>query len=74
MFTDPAFRGKGIADAVLVALTGAARDAGLTLMRLETGHTLYAAHRLYERHGFTRRGPFGDYTDDPLSLFMEKAL
>jgi putative acetyltransferase len=74
MFTDPDHRGQGIADAVLEALTQVARAEGLRLMRLETGYKLAAAHRLYERHGFTGRGPFGDYTDDPLSLFMEKTL
>jgi len=42
--------------------------------RLETGDTLKAAHRLYEKHGFTFRGPFGEYPDLPESLFMEKRL
>jgi putative acetyltransferase len=29
---------------------------------------------LYERAGYQRRGPFGDYSEDPLSIFMEKKL
>ena len=74
MFTDPAARGKGVADAILSALTLAAEEEGLSALRLETGDSLDAAHRLYERHGFTRRGPFGDYPEDPLSIFYEKAL
>ena len=74
MFTDPAVRGVGAAGAVLTAIEDAARVQGLTLIRLETGNTLHAAHRVYERHGFAFRGPFGDYEDLPESLFMEKAL
>ena len=30
--------------------------------------------RRLERAGYVRRGPFGDYSDDPLSVFMEKHL
>lgn len=29
---------------------------------------------LYERAGFVRCAPFGEYRDDPLSIFMEKQL
>lgn len=29
---------------------------------------------LYERFGYHRTGPFGDYKEDPLSLFYEKKL
>ncbi len=74
MFVDPKARGRGIAEALIVQLEAIARGEGLAILRLETGHLLDAAHRLYERHGFTRRGPFGDYPDDPLSVFMEKPL
>jgi len=28
---------------------------------------------LYERLGYRVRGPYGDYRDDPLSVFMEKS-
>jgi putative acetyltransferase len=39
---------------------------------LETGIRQPEALGLYERLGFVRRGPFGDYAEDPLSVFMEK--
>jgi hypothetical protein len=29
---------------------------------------------LDERSGFTRIGPFGEYRDDPLSVFYEKTI
>ncbi|KMW60541.1 IAA acetyltransferase [Candidatus Rhodobacter oscarellae] len=74
MFTASEARGTGAAGAILQAIETKARAMGLPVLRLETGDTLHAAHRLYERHGFTYRGPFGEYLDDPTSLFMEKPL
>lgn len=74
MFTDAAGRGKGVAAAILRMIEDTARDGGLTLLRLETGTGLDAAHRLYQRHGFTWCGLFGDYAESPYSLFMEKTL
>jgi putative acetyltransferase len=58
----------------MAALDSEARAQGLAVMRLETGDTLYTAHRLYQRHGFTLCGPFGDYVEGPHSVFMEKRL
>ena len=56
-----------------VALT-AARDAGATIMKLETGDVLHAAHRLYESQGFKRCDAFPPYNDAGSSIFMEKPL
>ena len=74
MFVDPIARGSGTGAALMAALEAAARAEGLAVMRLETGDDLYPAHRLYQRHGFTRCGPFGDYDEGPHSVFMEKRL
>lgn len=74
MFVDPAARGAGVAGAILDALEVEARRQALVVLRLETGHALHDAHRLYERRGFAYRGAFGDYANDPMSLFMEKRL
>jgi len=74
MFTAQAGRGKGVAAAVLRMIEDTARDEGLQMLRLETGTGLDAAHRLYGRFGFEICGPFGDYTESPYSIFMEKAL
>ncbi|MFV2053977.1 GNAT family N-acetyltransferase [Aliiroseovarius sp. YM-037] len=74
MYVAEAARGLGIAQALLDQIEATARAEDLSLLRLETGSTLHAAQRFYERAGYTRRGPFGDYSDDPLSVFMERAL
>ena len=72
MFVDPAARGRGVGDALMRALLDLAVRDGLGTLRLETGDTLHAAHRLYARHGFAVTGPFGDYAEGPHSVFMER--
>ena len=74
MFVDPSARGQGVADAILRALQDLACEKGLQELRLETGNSLHAAHRLYARNGFTPSGPFGDYTTNESSIFMTKTL
>ncbi|MDQ2095770.1 GNAT family N-acetyltransferase [Rhodalgimonas zhirmunskyi] len=74
MFTAPEARGHGLADALLSHIEAEARSANLPYLRLETGTGLDAAHRLYARHGFTPRGPFGAYPAADTSVFMEKSL
>jgi putative acetyltransferase len=73
MFVLPEARGRGIGSAILTAIEDALRGQ-VTTLRLETGIKQDAAIRLYESAGFRRRGPFGSYRDDPLSVFMEKPL
>lgn len=72
MYTRPEARGLGLGGRLLALLEGEARARGCTLFRLETGYLQGEALRLYERCGYGRRGPFGEYTDDPTSVFMEK--
>ena len=74
MYVRPDCRGSGVGRAILAALTAQARARGLPLLRLETGIAQPEALALYERAGFRRRAPFGDYREDPLSLFMELRL
>lgn len=74
MFVDPKGRGKGVAALILQQLTAAAKDAGVPMMKLETGDSLHAAHRLYERDGFQLCGPFGDYVENKSSVFYEKPI
>jgi putative acetyltransferase len=72
MYTRPGSRGQGIGARVLALLEAQARERGCRLFRLETGYLQAEALALYARCGYRRRGPFGAYTDDPTSVFMEK--
>jgi putative acetyltransferase len=74
MFVRPALRGRGVAQGIIAFLERSVRERGFALMRLETGVSQPEALRFYENAGYVRRGPFADYPDDPLSVFMEKAL
>jgi len=74
MWVDPEARGQGVGRMILDALEGAAREKGLTVLRLETGIRQPEAVALYRKCGFNECPPFGSYLADPLSLFMEKRL
>ena len=74
MWVTPEARGKGVAQAILAALEAKARQEGAGSLMLETGIKNHAALALYERAGFRRCGPFGEYLPDPISVFMEKPL
>lgn len=74
MYLDPAWRGGGRARALLDFLEAAGAERGCRCLRLETGIHQHAALALYAAAGYARRGPFGDYGPDPLSVFMEKVL
>jgi len=74
MVVDESVRGRGTGRQLLDQLTVFARMSGLQVLRLETGIHQPEAIALYERSGFVRIEPFGDYRPDRLSLFMEKRL
>ncbi len=74
IFTRPGARGTGAARVLIDALERVARARGLASVRLETGVDSDAALGLYRRLGYHRRGPFGDYTENGSSVFMEKRL
>jgi putative acetyltransferase len=74
MYVRPDQRGRGLGKRVLAELEAIAREAGLRLLRLETGIHNAEALALYRRAGFTERSDFGDYAPDPLSVFMEKRI
>lgn len=76
MRTKAVHRGQGVAAAIVQTILAQAQARGYYRLNLETGSQdgFAAARRLYARHGFTRCGPFADYTDDPNSVFMTLAL
>jgi len=73
MYVRPAFRGRGLGRLMLEHLVAHARAQGLGVVRLETAIHQREAIALYESGGFRRIGPFGPYTDDPLSRCYEKS-
>ena len=74
MFVLPEFRGFKIGRRILEELEARGRSIGLPVIRLETGVAQHNALALYERAGYQRIGPFGDFYDDPLCVYMEKRL
>lgn len=74
MYVRPQFRGLGLAKLMLNHLSDYARDRGVELLRLETGIHQREAIGLYERMGFRRIPPFGQYKEDPLSRCYEKHI
>ena len=74
MFVQPVYRGRGIGKAILDQLASHARANHVDLLRLETGIYQTEAIALYERWGFQRRGPFGEYKDDPHTVYFEKSI
>jgi len=76
MHTAEAARGRGVGSAMLRHIMAAARARGMARLSLETGSWPYfePARALYARHGFVACGPFGDYREDPNSVFMTREL
>lgn len=74
MYVSPRGRGQGVAKSLMSRLESAAIDFGCRLLTLETGPYQHEALALYTSAGYERRGPFGDYTNDPLSVFMQKHI
>jgi len=71
-----AHRRRGAGRAVLTHIIEEARRRSYERLSLETGSmkAFEPAHRLYESFGFSYCRPFGDYIDDPNSVFMTKKL
>jgi putative acetyltransferase len=76
MRTASAHRRKGVARAMLEHIIAEARRRSYARLSLETGSMLAfePARRLYESFGFKYCGPFADYTEDPNSVFLTRAL
>ncbi|QGZ41013.1 putative acetyltransferase [Pseudoduganella flava] len=72
MYVRPEARGQGLARKLIATLEEQALAHGCRTFMLETGPTMPEALALYERMGYKHRGAFGDYPEDPLSVFMQK--
>jgi putative acetyltransferase len=67
-------RGLGLGRAIMARLEAEALAEGRGILRLEAGIHQPEALGLYDALGYERRGPFGEYGPDPVSVFMEKHL
>ena len=76
MRTASAFRRKGVARAILARIIEEALGRRYERLWLETGSAaaFEPAQRLYASFGFDYCGPFGDYLEDPHSVFMTRLL
>jgi GNAT superfamily N-acetyltransferase len=74
MYVEPQFRGQGLGRRLLTRLETEGRRLGVKRIVLETGERQPEALALYERAGFRRVSPFGEYVGSPLSVCMAKEL
>ncbi len=76
MRTPNTLRRRGAGKAILMHIVDVATSRGYERLSLETGsvEAFLPAQMLYESVGFSRCGPFGDYVEDPHSVFMTKRL
>ncbi len=76
MRTAPSHRREGVASRVLTEVLGEARRRNYERVSLETGSmsAFTPARKMYAKFGFRECGPFGDYVEDPNSVFMTKSL
>lgn len=76
MRTTEAVRGQGLGRMLLRHLIELARQEGIRTLWLETGSTapFAAARGLYASEGFVECAPFGDYAEDPESVFYRRDL
>ena len=71
-----AHRGTGAGRAILRHIVDEARSRGMRTLWLETGspESFLPARRLYASEGFVECGAFGDYPENPFSVFMTRDL
>jgi len=76
MRTAEAHLRKGVAARLLEHIVAEAKRRAYRRLSLETGapDAFAPARNLYARFGFEVCGPFGDYIEDPNSVFMTREL
>jgi putative acetyltransferase len=73
MYVRPAYRGVGIAQDLLDASLGFAKDAGYDAIRLDTLDTMHPAMNLYEKNGFVKI-PAYYFNPEENAVYYEKGL
>ncbi len=60
VWTAPDARGLGVARRIVAAIEATAREAGMTILRLDTNRALKEAHALYRKLGFVETVRYND--------------
>ncbi|TBR44685.1 GNAT family N-acetyltransferase [Marinomonas agarivorans] len=76
MRVDEKQRGRGLGSKMLSHIISEGKKRQYHSLVLETGSMAFfeSARQLYLKHGFVYCQPFGNYVDDPNSVFMELNL
>ncbi|MBN1220061.1 MAG: GNAT family N-acetyltransferase [Anaerolineae bacterium] len=74
MFVKPEVRGLGLAKLMLARLEQEAVAMDFQVLRLETAARQPEALGLYRKSGYTDIPQFGQYVDNPRSIYLEKRL
>ncbi|MDJ1182219.1 GNAT family N-acetyltransferase [Roseofilum casamattae] len=74
VYVRPAYRGRGLAKAIIAQLEARLIIAGIRECKLETGKYQPEALALYRRLGYVECDRFGDYEDCDLSVYLSKTL
>ena len=76
MRTAVAYLRRGVASRLVEHMIEEAKRRKYRRLSLETGAgtAFEAAHALYGKFGFQKCGPFGDYIEDPNSVFMTREV
>jgi GNAT superfamily N-acetyltransferase len=78
MYVRPSFRGKGIGRRLVTESIQAARQAGISILRLDSAGFMLNAHNLYRSFGFEERSPYEGSEIPPEHsrhwVYMELAL
>ncbi len=74
MYTNPEYRGKGVATSILAALEEWANEEGFCFSVLETGKRQHEAIKLYQKNGYTLIKNYGQYANATNSLCFKKDI
>jgi putative acetyltransferase len=74
VYLRPSARGRGAGRALVLQLLARAQAEGIARVLLETGTRQPEAQALFTSCGFTVCGRFGDYEENPVSVYMERQL
>ena len=74
MYTNPEYRGKGLASEILNELEAWAKESGYEKCILETGIMQPEAIALYEKKGYHRIANYGQYAGIENSVCFEKRV